>query len=147
MVKTAWDIGKLITAASRDAGRIHDSADFLTPIERDTFVRVFEMFAWIIHDRQPSLGQRQLPPLSDEELQPLRDWMKEIGGKRHAFQKQFDVPNLIFPSFNERTGKEKTGKVVGITHAYDPDFQIAPRRRQWPNGRSTAMAGTRRSGT
>ena len=121
MTKTAWNMGKLLDAANREAGRIHDSADFLTPIERDTFVRVFLMFAWIIHDRQPILGHRQMPPLSDDDLQPLRDWMREIGKKRDAHKRLFDIPHLVFPSFNERTANEMTGKVIGITPDYDPE--------------------------
>jgi hypothetical protein len=113
VAKTKWDTGKLIDALQREAGRIFDSGDFLSETERDTFVRLLEMTAWLMHDR----CEGKVPSFSDAELQPLRDWMRNAGAKRSEYV-QF---GYVFPSFNHRTAEELSGKVVGIRPGLDPE--------------------------
>ncbi len=112
MAKTKWDSFKFIEALRREAGRVFDSADFLSPIERDTFTRVFEMFAWIIVERQPQ--DNQLPALSDKDLQPLRDWMEKIGLERETFLTDRRIAHFVFPGFNERTASERTAEIISF---------------------------------
>lgn len=111
MAKTKWDTSKVIEALEREAGRIFDSADFLSDTERDTFVRLLEMTAWMLHDR----AEGTVPALSDDQIQPLRDWMRETG----AWRSEFVQFGYQFPSFNHRTTVEMSGKVVGITPDHD----------------------------
>ena len=55
-----------------------------------------------------------IPELTEDDLQPLRDWMTNVGDARQEYLRAARRGGYAFPSFLLRTSNEPTGEVVTL---------------------------------
>jgi len=108
MATTKWSDHLFANALQREVGRLYDSADFLTATERDTYIRLLEMIRWVVLDARPWPMGREAH-FSDEQIQPLRDWMRDIGAEMQRRMHENGTGGYVFPSFLHATAVEAEG--------------------------------------
>ena len=110
-VEMDWNAARFGDALQREAVRLFEGADYLTPVERDTYVRAIEMIRHfvLLADEFPMGRSRHM---TDEELQPLRDWLAWAGRWDREGEGYKRFGGIKWPSFMTSTAAENPDGVI-----------------------------------
>lgn len=102
-----WNRDSFMSSMLREARRIRDAADWLTPVERDTLSEAILTCAWHVLIRTPDGSPViSMTPLADEDLQPLRDWLANVGRATKRFYVESETGGYLLPDFRMVTDIE-----------------------------------------